>query len=110
MEAVKINEIHRNELPFLIEIDESKCIQCGRCSAVCSFNAIKPAVELRKSGLITGDEKVKKVLVIDNTVTQKAKYIVPVINPTKAYVTEFEGKEFKCCDSNCMTFQTRQNQ
>lgn len=33
----------------------------------------------------------KKVLVIDNTVTQKAKYIVPVINPTKAYVTEFEG-------------------
>ena len=33
----------------------------------------------------------KKVLVIDNTITQKAKYIVPVINPTKAYVTEFEG-------------------
>lgn len=32
----------------------------------------------------------KKVLVIDNTITQKAKYIVPVINPTKAYVTEFE--------------------
>lgn len=32
----------------------------------------------------------KKVLVVDNTVTQKAKYIVPVINPTKAYVTEFE--------------------
>ncbi len=69
MEAVKINEIHRNELPFLIEIDESKCIQCGRCSAVCSFNAIKPAVELRKSGLITGDEKVKKVLVIKQNVS-----------------------------------------
>lgn len=33
----------------------------------------------------------KKVIVIDNTITQKAKYIVPVINPTKAYVTEFEG-------------------
>lgn len=32
----------------------------------------------------------KKVLVIDNTIEQKAKYIVPVINPTKAYVTEFE--------------------
>lgn len=32
----------------------------------------------------------KKVLVVDNTITQKAKYIVPVINPTKAYVTEFE--------------------
>lgn len=33
----------------------------------------------------------KKVLVVDNTTTQKARYIVPVINPTKAYVTEFEG-------------------
>lgn len=32
----------------------------------------------------------KKVLVIDSTINQKAKYIVPVIKPTKAYVTEFE--------------------
>lgn len=33
----------------------------------------------------------KRVLVIDNTLIQKARYIVPVINPTKAYVVEFEG-------------------
>ena len=33
----------------------------------------------------------KKVLIIDATITQKAKYIVPAINPTKSYVTEFEG-------------------
>lgn len=33
----------------------------------------------------------KKVLVIDSTVNQKAKYIVPKINPTASYVTEFEG-------------------
>ena len=32
----------------------------------------------------------KKVLVIDSTVNQKARYIVPVINPTLKYVTEFE--------------------
>lgn len=32
----------------------------------------------------------KKVLVIDNTFLQKARYIVPAINPTKSYVTEFE--------------------
>ena len=32
----------------------------------------------------------KKVLIIDSTVNQKAKYIVPVINPTAKYVTEFE--------------------
>lgn len=32
----------------------------------------------------------KKVLVIDATHKQKAKYVVPAINPTKNYVTEFE--------------------
>lgn len=32
----------------------------------------------------------KKVLVIDSTTNQKAKYVVPVINPTKAYVTQYE--------------------
>ena len=32
----------------------------------------------------------KKVLVVDSTITQKAKYVVPVINPTTTYVTEFE--------------------
>lgn len=33
----------------------------------------------------------KNVLVIDNTITQKCKYIVPVINPTKTYVTTYEN-------------------
>ena len=32
----------------------------------------------------------KKVLVIDATVKQKARYIIPVINPTIKYVTEYE--------------------
>ena len=32
----------------------------------------------------------KKVLVIDSTVNQKARYIVPAINPTTTYVTDFE--------------------
>ena len=32
----------------------------------------------------------KKVLVIDSTLLQKAKYIVPVINPTTSYITNFE--------------------
>lgn len=32
----------------------------------------------------------KKVLVIDSTVNQKARYVVPVINPTIKYVTEYE--------------------
>ncbi|MCI8443901.1 MAG: hypothetical protein HFJ37_01785 [Clostridia bacterium] len=32
----------------------------------------------------------KKVLVVDATVNQKARYVVPVINPTTSYVTEYE--------------------
>lgn len=32
----------------------------------------------------------RRVLVIDATVNQKAKYVVPVIKPTMSYVTEFE--------------------
>ena len=31
-----------------------------------------------------------KVLIIDSTINQKARYIVPVINPAMKYVTEFE--------------------
>ena len=33
----------------------------------------------------------QSVLVIDGTITQKARYIVPSIEPTTTYVTEFEG-------------------
>lgn len=32
----------------------------------------------------------KRVIVIDSTLNQKAKYIVPVINPTRTYVTQYE--------------------
>lgn len=32
----------------------------------------------------------KKVLIVDSTITQKARYTVPVINPTINYITEFE--------------------
>lgn len=32
----------------------------------------------------------KRVVVIDSTLNQKAKYIVPVINPTTSYVTQYE--------------------
>lgn len=33
----------------------------------------------------------RKVLIIDATVPQKARYIVPVMSPTKQYITNFEG-------------------
>ena len=48
-----------------------------------------------KTDIILGVAKVlamanKKVLILDNTITQKCKYVVPVINPTKSYVTTYE--------------------
>lgn len=33
----------------------------------------------------------KKVIVVDATTLQKSKYVVPTINPSKTYITEFEG-------------------
>lgn len=38
----------------------------------------------------------KKVLVLDNTITQKSKYVVPVINPTRSYITTYEGIDVAC--------------
>ena len=52
MAAVKINELHKSDLPWIIEYDEEKCIGCGKCTAACSFNAITPAVETRKTNSI----------------------------------------------------------
>lgn len=48
-----------------------------------------------KTDIILGVAKVlamanKKVLILDNTITQKCKYVVPVINPTKSYITTYE--------------------
>ena len=36
----------------------------------------------------------KKVLVVDTSIEQEMKYIVPTISPTKEYVTEFEHMDF----------------
>ena len=35
-----------------------------------------------------------KILIVDATSSQKLKYIVPSINPTKAYITSFENMDF----------------
>ena len=48
-----------------------------------------------KTDIILGVAKVlamanRKVLILDNTITQKCKYVVPVINPTKSYITTYE--------------------
>ncbi|MCI8621787.1 MAG: hypothetical protein HFJ50_09060 [Clostridia bacterium] len=38
----------------------------------------------------------KKVLLIDASTMQKTRYVVPAINPTASYVTEFEGFDVAC--------------
>ena len=40
------------------------------------------------------DDLQKKVLVIDATLMQKTRYIVPTINPTKSYITSFENVDY----------------
>lgn len=36
----------------------------------------------------------KRVLVVDSTINQKARYVIPAINPTTTYVTDFEEIDF----------------
>ena len=36
----------------------------------------------------------KRVMVVDTTITQKTRYVVPAINPTIIYITEFEKIDF----------------
>lgn len=36
----------------------------------------------------------KKVIVVDTTILQKAKYVVPSIDPTRAYVTDFDNVDY----------------
>ena len=36
----------------------------------------------------------KNVLVVDTTIMQKTKYVVPSISPTRAYITDFDGVDY----------------
>lgn len=35
----------------------------------------------------------KKILIVDNTLNQKCRYVVPAISPTRSYITEFDGMD-----------------
>lgn len=72
MAAVKVNELHIDDLPWLIEYDESKCIQCGKCTAGCSFGAIEAKVEKRKKeSSIAQKPSFTKIVVIRQVVSHK---------------------------------------
>ncbi len=55
MEAVKLNHISANDLPWKISYDAGRCTLCGSCVAACSFRAIKPKVERRRLVFSEGD-------------------------------------------------------
>ncbi len=52
MEAVKVQDIAANDLPWKIEYDANRCTMCGSCVASCTFKAIKVEVQ-RKSVTIS---------------------------------------------------------
>lgn len=72
MAAVKVNELHIDDLPWIIDYDETKCIQCGKCTASCSFGAIEPRVEKRKKeSSIAQKPSFSKVVVVRQVVSHK---------------------------------------
>lgn len=72
MAAVKVNELHKDDLPWLIKWDESKCIRCGKCTAACSFGAIEPKIQTRlKEGSVTQKPQKERILTIEQVVSYK---------------------------------------
>ena len=55
MEAVKVQEVAVNDLPWRIEYDSTRCTRCGSCVATCTFGAIEFAVRRQSITVSKGD-------------------------------------------------------
>jgi len=58
-----------------------------RVGFIGAYNKLDMVVYVAKILTLCG----KKVLVVDSTISQVARYTIPAINPATTYVTEFEG-------------------
>ena len=56
-----------------------------------SYDKADMIIYLAKALTIAG----KKVIVVDSTVLQKTRYIVPTIQPLKKYITTYEGELYQ---------------
>lgn len=60
MEAVKVQDIGVNDLPWKIDYNAERCTMCGSCVASCTFKAIKVEVQ-RKSTTISTENSPEPV-------------------------------------------------
>ncbi|MBQ7515816.1 MAG: 4Fe-4S binding protein [Schwartzia sp.] len=56
MEAVKVQDIAVNDLPWTIEYHAERCTLCGSCLASCTFGAIKPVVQRQSVTVSEGNQ------------------------------------------------------
>ena len=58
-----------------------------KCAFIGGYDKTEILLFLAKIATLIG----RKVLIIDATIPQKARYIVPVMTPTQKYITNFEN-------------------
>lgn len=56
MEAVKVQDLAVNDLPWTIEYHPERCTLCGSCLASCTFGAIKPVVQRQSVTVSEGNQ------------------------------------------------------
>ncbi|MCK4535409.1 MAG: 4Fe-4S binding protein, partial [Desulfuromonadales bacterium] len=55
MEAIKVQNVTSNDMPWKIRYDASRCTLCGSCVSACSFGAIAPKIERRRMVFSEGE-------------------------------------------------------
>ena len=55
MEAMKVQHVTPNDMPWKIKYDASRCTLCGSCVSACSFRAIEAKVERRRMVFSEGE-------------------------------------------------------